>query len=86
MEKLNWTRVNSDVNGNPRFVIHFLDCCPKSWVGDISERYARTCKLMNTIGGRKFHNKQYGGGIVFSSYNLTDTERSINEVIEEEED
>ena len=63
-----FTRVNSDSNGNPRFVIHFLDCEPEHWkVSSLTSRYDQTCKLMNTIGGRKFHNKQYGGGIVFQS-------------------
>lgn len=60
-----FTRVNSDINGNPRFAIHFLNCEPKTWVDyglTLAERYARTVKLMNRIGGRKFHTKQYGGG------------------------
>ena len=79
-----FTRVNSDYNGNPRFVIHFLQCEPESFkTNHFADRYAATCKLMNKIGGRKFHNKQYGGGIVFSSYNLTDTLKSINELKEE---
>jgi len=77
----NFTRIGSDLNGNPRYVIHFLSCCPESWKGGISERYTKVCKLMNKIGGRKFHNKQYGGGIVFQSYSLKDTIRSIEELI-----
>lgn len=79
-EKFNWTRVNSDSNGNPRFVVHFLSCCPEGLKGDVLGRYDATVKLMNTIGGRKFHNKQFGGGIVFSSYNLADTEKHIERV------
>jgi hypothetical protein len=39
---------------------------------------------MRKIGGKRFHNKQYGGGIVFQSYSLpgtiADIERIINEV------
>jgi len=82
-----YTRVNSDVNGNPRYVLHFLKCEPYVWKDysiTLPERYARVVKLMNTIGGRKFHNKQYGGGIVFQSYNMEDTidyiERAKREV------
>jgi hypothetical protein len=80
-----FTRVNNDVNGNPRYVIHFLDCAPDAWTGEnarnnhyaLTERYAWTCKLMNTVGGRKFHNKQFGGGIVFQSYSLPETIAAI---------
>ena len=79
-----FTRVNSDSNGNPRFVIHFLECEPEHWkVSSLASRYDQTCKLMNTIGGRKFHNKQYGGGIVFQSYNLSDTYSAIQRAIKE---
>ena len=34
----------------------------------ISERYARAVKWANKLGGRKFHNKSFGGGIVFTAY------------------
>lgn len=67
--ELDWHRINCDGNGNGRHVVHFLQCEPMSWKNDggIPDRYARVCKLMNKIGGRKFHNKQYGGGIVFQT-------------------
>lgn len=45
-----------------------------------STRYANVCKLMNKIGGRKFHNKSYGGGIVFQSYSLDGTIEHIERV------
>lgn len=69
------TRVNNDVNGNPRYVIHFLALLTdeeKDYNGlSLNSRYgvaiARAKKL---FGGKKFHNKQYGGGIVFQSYNV----------------
>lgn len=78
-----FTRFNSDSNGNPRFVIHFLQCEPEPWSttsDSISTRYANVCRLMNQIHGRKFHNKQYGGGIVFQSYSLPDTIKHIERV------
>lgn len=69
--KENFDRINNDINGNPRYVTHYLNCEPESLKSaGIVGGYARTCKLMNTIGGRKYHNKSYGGGIVFQSYNL----------------
>lgn len=76
-----FTRVNSDSNGNPRYVIHYLQCMPECYEQlDQRDRYRATTKLMNTIGGRRFHNKQYGGGIVFQSYNLNETAKQIEEV------
>ena len=55
------TRVNNDVNGNPRYVIHFTA---------IHSDYMQAVNIARELfHGRKFHNKQYGGGIVFQSYN-----------------
>jgi hypothetical protein len=70
--KYNWTRINSDVNGNPRYVLH--------WTNISKTSFQEALKLARPIGGKKFHNKQYGGGIVFQSYNLADTEQSIEGV------
>lgn len=70
--KIEFKRINNDVNGNPRFVCHFLN---------IADNYTIAVKLANKIGGRKFHNKQYGGGIVFQSYNIQETERKILELL-----
>jgi hypothetical protein len=49
----------------------------------LSRKYPHAVKRANTIGGRKFHNKQYGGGIVFESYSLPDLCRRINRLMEE---
>ena len=76
------TRINNDSNGNPRYVIHFLALltqAEKDAIGpmnryDYAVKKARKLK----IGGRKFNNKQYGGGIVFSSYNVYDELALIN--------
>ena len=70
--KIRFDRINNDVNGNPRYVVHFLQCRPND---DYS--YVDTCKLMNKIGGRKYHNKSYGGGIVFQSYSTVELENVI---------
>jgi hypothetical protein len=78
MEKIEFTRINRDVNGNPRYVCHFLSIpvtdqemeANKSSGYKIEKRYRIAVKKANKIGGRKFHNKQFGGGIVFQSYNL----------------
>ena len=74
-------RINNDVNGNPRYFIHFLYCEPESWKSNPSrQRYANVCKLMNKIGGSKYHNKSYGGGFVFQSYSLDETIAAIERI------
>ena len=66
-----FTRINNDVNGNPRYVFHFLE---------LADNYDEALKLAKKIGGKKFHNKQYGGGIVVQSYNLHKEIEFINEL------
>jgi len=81
-----FTRVKNDVNGNPRYVCHFLHLDVHGWQSNIglSERYNIALALAKTLGGRKFHNKQYGGGIVFGSvYNLPQLCERINELTSE---
>lgn len=62
-------RVNNDVNGNPRYVFHFLE---------LADNYSEALKIAKKIGGKKFHNKQFGGGIVIQSYNLRNDIEDIN--------
>jgi len=57
-------RVDNDINGNPRFVIHFLTLGLKD--------YEATRKTVE-YGLSKYRAKWYGGGFVFSSYNLKDS-------------
>ena len=93
-QPIEFTRVNNDVNGNPRYVCHFLSIVnetdrikaedlektAKPFKFSISHLYAIAVKKANKIGGKKYHNKQFGGGIVFQSYNIRDTEKEINEI------
>jgi hypothetical protein len=70
------TRIKNDVNGNPRRVIHFL-----AFITDADRAERASQKLISIgslydlalwkarkLGGKKFHNRQYGGGIVFQAY------------------
>ena len=77
-----FTRIKNDVNGNPRYVCHFLHLDVHGYESNLglSDRYAIALKLANSIGGKKFHNKQYGGGIVFQCYNLRQLCDRINEL------
>ena len=84
-----FTRVNNDVNGNPRFVCHFLklntpaELNAEPW---ISDKYSIALARARQLGGRKFHNKQYGGGIVFRCvYNLGELCDDINKLTNQTE-
>jgi hypothetical protein len=68
---IEFKRVNNDINGNPRYVFHYLN---------LADTYEEALKLAKKIGGKKFHNKQYGGGIVIQSYNLDKDAELINEI------
>jgi len=67
---IDFERVNSDANSNPRYVCHFLSFITDEDNGTIDQKYVLALKKAKEFGGRKFHNKQYGGGIVFQSYNI----------------
>jgi hypothetical protein len=69
METIEWTRVKNDVNGNPRWVCHFLDLEPaRDYTKPLPERYEAVLCAARKLGGRKFHNKQFRGGVVFQAY------------------
>lgn len=87
---IEFTRINNDVNGNPRYVCHYLNLLSSQDQKDINTayfnnsvscQYAAAIQKANKIGGKKYHTKQYGGGIVFQSYNIDDTARKIKELV-----
>lgn len=69
------TRIHNDVNGNPRYVVHFLQMLTEEesnsrlllWSG---MSYPLAIARCAPSGGKKYHNKSYGGGVVFQSYNI----------------
>lgn len=74
-EKLGYDffRVNKDVNGNPRYVIHFLA---------FDSDYDTAKVLANSIGFRVYRGRDFGGGFVGMSYNLENTAERIIEARE----
>jgi len=44
---------------------------------EIADDYPQALKLAKKVGGKKYHNKQFGGGIVFQSWCLSDLEAAI---------
>ena len=73
-------RAPHDVNGNSRYVVHFL-VIPfynrfenETFINHISDHqeYAR-----RALRGRNYQGKQFGGGIVFQSYNPAEYVRTV---------
>lgn len=58
--KFEWTRINNDVNGNGRWVCGWWE-----FAKTYKDGLAIAKKLRGDMVGRKFHNKQFGGGIAF---------------------
>lgn len=86
---MEWTRLNNDVNGNPRYVTHFLALLTEEEKYNdntsVSEKYAIACKRANKLDGRKYNNKTFGGGIVFTTYNLNGLTQHIRDITGERE-
>ena len=62
-------KVDNDVNGNPRYVFHFLD---------LNEDYDTAHDIAKKNGARKYTANWFGGGFVIQSYNLEDTAKRLN--------
>lgn len=90
---MEFTRINNDKNGNPRYVIHFYELindndydigeAKKDIFNGITKTsilYKIAIKKAKKIGGKKYHNNSYGGGIAFQSYNTADLEKDIIEL------
>ena len=57
-------RIPNDVNGNPRYVVHFMDLNIKLTDYD---------NINKLYGFNKYRAGWFGGGVVFQSYNIEDT-------------
>jgi len=53
-------KIDHDTNGNPRYVIHWLNI-------PMAQTYNDAVVIMRGFGGKKYRAKWYGGGIVFQS-------------------
>ena len=91
-----FTKIKHDVNGNPRYVCHYLNLntdleasTTMGWDANgklLFDKYQIALDRAKKLGGRKFHNKQYGGGIVFRCvYNLDNLCTQINELTNNQE-
>lgn len=91
-ESIEFTKIKHDVNGNPRYVCHYHNLLTKKELNRklydeegrmvFPSKYEIAVKRANKIGGRKYHTKAYGGGIVFQSYNIRELEKYIKQTVE----
>jgi hypothetical protein len=77
---MEFTKINNDINGNLRYVTHFLNIPIDGEGLNVNEKYDLAVKKANKIGGKRYHNKKFGGGIVFQSYNVSNLEKEINQL------
>ena len=72
----NFTSIKNNSMGNPRYVLHFLK---------LADNYNEALYIAKQFGGKKFNNRQYGGGIVFSTYSLHSLVEKLNIAIDNKE-
>ena len=87
--KINFKQVNCDNYGKPRFVCHFLELINEQdneqvkndGLHSISNLYNIAVYKAKKIGGKKYNGKDYGGGIVFQTYNTNTIEEKIKSIL-----
>ena len=75
-------RINNDLNGNPRFVVHFYDLL-NDGEGEgltILEKFELAVKKARKVGGKIYRGKDFGGGIVFQSYDIKTTINKVKSI------
>jgi hypothetical protein len=72
-------RINNDINGNPRYVVSFLDLLTVSDIQglDIDQKFNLALQKARKVGGKIYRGKDFGGGIVIQSFNILETIRKV---------
>jgi hypothetical protein len=93
--EIKFTEVKPNQWGHSRHVCHFLNLLKpeeksqefslKHGLNSTSIQYKIALSRAKRIGGRKFHNKQFGGGIVFtiSARTIEELESQIKTLLSE---
>lgn len=76
---MEYTRVNNDINGNPRYVFHYLNFLKVDEPG--YKNFKLALSRARTIGGKKYRGYDFVGGIVFQSYNIEQTIKDIENLL-----
>ena len=83
---IGFKKIKHDINGNPRYVTHFSELLTldefDSFTGldKITQAYNLAIKKAKKIGGKAYRGKDFGGGIVFQSFNIESTIKDIKEL------
>tara|TARA_Y100001963_G_C6401609_1_gene274321 strand:+ start:82 stop:393 length:312 start_codon:yes stop_codon:yes gene_type:complete len=79
-------RIDNDINGNGRLVIHYLSLVPdwRELEGDTSDIYEQALTRAKAIGGKKYRAKWFGGGIVFQSSSARNLYHDIKYILNKE--
>ena len=79
------TKIDCNSSGHPRYALHFLRLLnyDESYSSKLSigNKYNIALDRAKKIGGKKYHNKSYGGGIAFVSFNSNDLINELNKLI-----
>ena len=71
-----------DFYGNPRFIVHYLsfpnldpdpECRARGVDEIVSVQNQYIDNVRHAVGGKRYRGRDFGGGVVFSSYNVCDT-------------
>ena len=76
-------RVDNDVYGNPRYVIHWLAFVRPDINGIKLKKYPEAKRKANSLGFKVYKGKDFGGGFVCQSYNLENTAEQIMAISED---
>ena len=79
MKAIEFTRVDNNFYGNPRYVTHFFSLLKED--EQTISNYNLAVKRANKLGGKKYRGSDFGGGIVFQSYNLDSLRKHIGEIL-----
>ena len=79
MKTIEFTRVNNDFCGNPRFVTHFYSFLNED--EQTLSNYGLAVKRANKLGGKKYRGSDFGGGIVFQCYSTERLAQRINDLL-----
>lgn len=85
-ERISWMKVANDYNNNPRYVCHYSDLLTLPEYqqaitdGTFDEAYDIALKRARKLGGKRYRSNEIGGGIVFQTYSIRDTEKRLKEM------
>jgi len=94
---IEFKQVNNSTTGTPRYVCHFTALITDKDEQEIKDTFAASLQLnpllltslkyeralskVKKLGGKKYHNKNYGGGIAFSVWNTAKLENTLTELL-----